>query len=279
MERFRTGFIATLAALMLGAASPLSAQTAPASERTFADLADLTLGSPVVLRATILKADKLNRREAPDVPPGRVRMLIDAQVQGVLTARDAVPARISYLWEGSLDARGKAPKLKGMPVLLFLRRVPGREGQYQLTSPNSQIPWSARSEQAARQVLTDIRSPELRDLRITGVGNAFHVRGSIPGEAESQIFLNTATGRPVSLVVLARPGQARSYSVALSDIIDDAATSVPRDTLMWYKLACALPRSLPPKSVDKLSEEDRAAVVADYRFVLDSLGPCTRTLS
>ncbi len=278
MVRFHVGFAVALAAAALGASPPLSAQPLPAVEATFADLTDLTLGSPVVLRATILKAEKLNRREAPDVPAGRVRMLIDAQVQGVLTSRDVVPARISYLWEGSLDARGKVPKLKGASVLLFLRRVPGRDGQYQLTSPDGQMAWSDRSEAAVRQVLTDARSPDLRDLRITGIGNAFHVRGSIPGEAESQIFLNTASGRPVSLVVLSRPGQAKSYSVALSDIIDDAAASVPRDTLMWYKFACALPPALPPKAVAELGDEDRAAVSADYQFVLSSLGACTRTL-
>jgi hypothetical protein len=263
-------------ALVLGPVPGALAQPAPVEG--FADLADLTLAAPVVLRATILKAEKLNRKEAPDVPPGRVRMLMDAQVQGVLTSREVVPARIRYLWEGPLDARGKAPKLKGADVLLFLQRVPGREGQYQLTSPNGQVAWTARADAGIRRVLTDSRSPELRDLRITGIGNAFHVRGSIPGEAESQIFLNTASGRPVSLVVLSRPGEAKRFSVALSDVIDDAAAAVPRDTLMWYRLACALPPTVPPTAVDELSEEDRQAVAVDYGFVRESLGPCSRSL-
>jgi hypothetical protein len=265
------------AALALMPLSAPAAQAQPAAVEGFADVADLAIGSPVVLRATILKAERLSRKEAPDVVPGRVRMLIEAQVQGVLTAREPVPARIEYLWEGPLDARGKPPKLKGVPVLLFLQRS-GREGQYQLTSRNGQIAWTARAEAHARRVLTDMRSPEVRDLRITGIGNAFHVRGSIPGEAESQIFLTTASGRPVSLVVLSRPGQAKSFSVALSDVIDDAATSVPRDTLMWYHLACQLPRSLPAASVDQLEPADRQAVAADYAFVLSSLGACGRTL-
>jgi len=277
MEPVRIGTVVAIA-LALAAPVPSVAQTHPVAAETFVDLADLTLGSPVVLRATIAKADRLNRREAPDVAPGRVRMLVEAQVQNVLVAREVVPARISYLWEGPLDARGKPPRLKGQPVLLFLRRVPGREGQYQLASANGQRTWSERAEAAVRRVLTDMRSPELRDLRITGIGNAFHVRGSIPGESESQIFLTTASGRPVSLVVLARPGQAKSFSVALSDIIDDAASSVPRDTLMWYKLACTLPPAVPAAAVAELSGEDRAAVAADYRFVLDSLGPCARAL-
>jgi hypothetical protein len=258
---------------------PLSAvaQAQPAAVEGFADVADLAIGSPVVLRATILKAERLSRKEAPDVVPGRVRMLIEAQVQGVLTAREPVPARIEYLWEGPLDARGKPPKLKGVPVLLFLQRS-GREGQYQLTSRNGQIAWTARAEAHARRVLTDMRSPEVRDLRITGIGNAFHVRGSIPGEAESQIFLTTASGRPVSLVVLSRPGQAKSFSVALSDVIDDAASSVPRDTLMWYRLACALPAAVPASAMSEVSAEDREAVAADYAFVRNSLGACARTL-
>lgn len=273
---FRHAILAAAAALAL---LPLGAAAAqPATVEGFADVADLTIGAPVVLRAAILKGEKLNKKEAPDVAPGRVRMLIEAQVQGVLTSREPVPARIQYLWEGALDARGKPPKLKGMPVLLFLQRVPGREGQYQLTSRNGQIAWTARSEAAARRVLTDLRTPEVRDLRITGIGSAFHVRGSIPGEAESQIFLNTASGRPVSLVVLSRPGQAKSFSVALSDVIDDAAATVPRDTLMWYRLACALPAAIPVAAVDDLGAEDRAAVAADYGFVRTSLGACTRTL-
>ena len=258
---------------------PLAAAGAqPTTVEGFADVADLAIGTPVVLRATVRKAERLSRKEAPDVAPGRVRMLIEAQVEGVLTSREPVPARIEYLWEGALDARGKPPKLKGLPILLFLQRVPGREGQYQLTSRNGQIAWTSRSEAAARRVLTDLRSPEVRDLRITGIGSAFHVRGSIPGEAESQIFLTTASGRPVSLVVLSRPGQAKSFSVALSDVIDDAAATVPRETLMWYRLACALPATVPASAVDELTAEDRQAVAADYGFVRTSLGPCGRTL-
>jgi hypothetical protein len=277
MKRLRAA--PAILAMALAALSPAAASgQAPLMVEGFADVADLTLAAPVVLRATILQAEKLNRKEAPDVAAGRVRMLIDAQVQSVLTARDAVPARIRYLWEGPLDARGKAPKLKGADVLLFLRRVPGREGQYQLTSPNGQLRWTERAEAGARRVLTDIRSTELRDLRITGIGNAFHVRGSIPGEAESQIFLTTASGRPVSLVVLSRPGQAKSYSVALSDVIDDAAARIPRDTLMWYRLACGLPAAIPASAVTDLAESDRQAVAADYRFVRDALGACGRTL-
>lgn len=245
---------------------------------TFADLADLTLGAPIVLQATITKTSKLGNKDAPDVPPGHVRMLIEANVQTVLVAPQAVPASIRYLWEGPLDPRGKAPKLKGTTVMLFLRPVAGKEGQFQLADADGQLVWTPAADVMVRRVMADARDPDLRGLHITGVANAFHVRGSIAGEAESQIFLTTSSGRPVSLVVLARPGMAKSYSVALSDVIDDAATTIPRDTLLWYHLACALPDRLPEAAVADVAPDDRAAVEADYRFVLDSLGRCVRTL-
>ena len=260
------------------AANPTAATAQTEPTPTFADLADLTLASPIVLQAAITKASKLSLKEAPDVPPGHARMRIEADVRSVLTAPQAVPASIRYLWEGPVDARGRAPKLKGATVMLFLRPVADREDQFQLADADGQLMWTPTIDTMARQVMTEARDPELRGLRITGIANAFHVRGSIPGESESQIFLGTASGRPVSIVVLARPGMAKSYSVALSDIIDDAATRIPRDTLLWYHLACALPARLPETAIADAAPEDRTAIEADYRFVLDSLGRCVRTL-
>ncbi len=52
----------------------------------------------------------------------------------------------------------------------------------------------------------------------------------------------------------------------------DSAVEVRRDTLLWYRLACFLPRALPPTT-----GEGRAALETDYAFVLSSLGTCART--
>lgn len=273
--------VALALGLALIATPPAGAAPAPQAQvvESFADLTDLTLPAPIVLQAVITKAKKLNAKAAPDVPPGRVRMLVEAQVQNLLVAPDAVPARISYLWEGPVAPKGKAPKLKDAPVMLFLQPVPGREGQFRLNDAYGQIAWTPQVDQTVRRILAEARGPELHRLAITGIGNAFHVRGTIPGEAESQIFLTTATGRPVSLVVLSRPGQAKSFSVALGDVIDEASSrTVARDTLLWYHLACTLPPQIPAQSIAELDEADQAAVTADYRFVLDSVGSCGRTL-
>ena len=72
---------------------------------------------------------------------------------------------------------------------------------------------------------------------ITGLGNAFHVPGTLPGEGETQIFVQTATGAPISLSILRRPGEQRRWAVALGEVVDDAAAPPPRDTLLWYRLA------------------------------------------
>ena len=77
--------------------------------------------------------------------------------------------------------------------------------------------------------------------------------------------------------MLRRPGQATSWAVALGEIVDEAARAPARDTLGWYRLACFLPRTLPRVAIADLSEGDAAAARADYGFVIEAMGPCTRT--
>jgi hypothetical protein len=46
--------------------------------------------------------------------------------------------------------------------------------------------------------------------------------------------------------------------------------------LLWYRLACGLPRALPAQSLAEEGAEGAAAIQADYRLVIERLGPCTR---
>ena len=265
------------AAMLLAAPGAAASQTVRVVE-TFADLADLTLASPVVAQAIVGKADKIDAKRAPDLAPRHRRFLVEAQITALLRSPQDVQGRIRYLWDVPLDARGKAPAIKKAAVLLFL--APGtRPGEYRLTSAEAQIAATPTAVARVRAILADARRPEMQGLRVTGVGTAFHVPGSLPGEAESQIFLTTADSRPVSLVVLSRPGQERAYSVATGDIIDAGAKGVKPDSLLWYELACRLPRALPANATASLDGSARDAVDDDYRFVLGQLGPCTRTLS
>ena len=255
--------------ILLAAAAP--APVAPGATPTYADLTTLTLNAPIIVRATVSRVERLDAKAAPDVAAGHARLLVGAALAAALLAPQAVPAEIEYLVEVPLDARGKLPKLKGATVLLFVR--PGtRAGQVVLVSASAQLAATAEREATVRAVLGEMRAGTVPV--VTGIGSAFHVPGAIPGEAESQIFLTTAASRPVSLVVLSRPGQDRSFSVALGDVVDDAAAPVKRDTLLWYRLACTLPRTLPAG----IATENRAALESDYAFVLTQLGSCTRAL-
>ena len=50
----------------------------------------------------------------------------------------------------------------------------------------------------------------------------------------------------------------------------------PPDTLAWYRLACFLPRVLPAGVNISEGESARAAAGADYRYLMEQLGPCPR---
>lgn len=243
----------------------------------FADLADLTLASPVVAQAVVAKADAVSAKQSPGLAVSHRRFLVEAQVTALLRSPQDVQGRVRYLWDAPLDAKGKAPKLKKVPVLLFLS--PGaKAGEYQLTNAQAQIAATPAALARVRAILADAGKPEMQGLRVTGVGSAFHVPGSLPGESESQIFLTTRDNRSISLVVLSRPGQARSYSFATGDIIDEGAKGVKPDTLLWYELACRLPGALPASTTASLDGASRDAVDDDYRFVIAQLGPCSKTL-
>ena len=255
-------------ALVASATLPPPA-AAPATTLTYADLAELTLASPVIVRAAVVKAERLTGENAPGLAADRARLLVHARVVAAILAPDAVPAQLDYLLETPLDAKGKPPKLKDLPVLLFLR--PGeRLGQFALASARAQQPDDAGTITTVRSILAEART----DLpRVTGITSAFRVPGSLPGEAESQFFVSTADSRPISLVVLSRQGQERTLELALGDVIDEAAAGVKPRTMLWYRLACFLPQTLPAS----IGGDDRAGLEDDYKFALGNIGKCERT--
>lgn len=270
------------AALLLPA--PAAAQTPPApapvaaSENgtpPYADLADLVLASPIIADATIRSSARIKGEEAAGVAPGKQRYYVEADVGALVRAPGGLPPRIGYLVDASLDARGRAPRLRKQRVLLFARPVAGAADQVQLTAPDAQLPWTPAAGAAVRAIAREAVAADAPPA-ITGVGSAFHVPGALPGEGETQVFLQTADRRPVSLSVLRRPGEERRWAVALSEIVGDAAKPPARDTLLWYRLACGLPRELPAASTAQLGFEDAAKAREDYRFVLERLGPCVR---
>jgi hypothetical protein len=264
-------------ALLAAAAPPPpgdSRDAAPAL--TYADSADLALAAPVAAQVRIVEADVLKDEQAAGVPAGLARFYVEADMVSLIRAPGPLPARTAYLVDLPRDSKGKAPRLKkGMEFLILAAPVPERPGELRLVAPDAQLPFTPAEAERLRAIVREAAGPSAPP-RITGLGKAFHVPGAIPGESETQIFLQTADARPVSLSVLRRPGQTPQWAVALSEIVDEAAEPPAPGTLLWYRLACTLPPRLPAQSLGDADSEGAAATQADYRLVLERLGPCLR---
>ena len=262
--------LAAQAAAPTAAVSAVSV-TVPAS---YADLADLAESAPLVARAQIRKLAQLGPERTNGVKPGWGRFYVEAKTTALLAGDGMLGESLRYLADIPLDWRGRPPKLKKTQVLLFARVVPGKPGELQLIAPDAQLPWDQTGENRLRAILTERLSPDA-PARITGVREAIHVAGSLEGEGETQMFLGTGDGSAASITVTRRPDSAPVWGVSFSEVLE-GGTPPPRDTLRWYRLACFLPPALPPGVNLSDGAEAKAQAEADYRLVIEGLGPCGR---
>lgn len=269
----RWALIAVMAATV---AAPAESQAPPAPAPTYADLADLALAAPIAAQVRVVEAVAVKSERAAGLRPGFARFYVEAGLVSLIRAPQSLPARLRYLVDLPLDSKGKAERpRKGSEYLLLAAPVAGRPDELRLIAPDAQIPATVERAATLRAIVREASSAS-PPPRIAGIGRAFHVPGAIRGESETQIFLQTAGGTPVSLTVLRRPGETPLWAVALSEIVDEAAEPPAPGTLLWYRLACGLPRALPRQSLAEADGEAAAAIAADYRLVLERLGPCLR---
>lgn len=271
-----------LAALL--AAIPASAlcgqQTLPIPSESalptppYADYADLVVAAPVVIDAVVRSEIRLKPLDAPGLQPGEARLYIEADVLSLIRGDGAIAARVGYTIDVPLDARGRPPRYRKSRVLLFARSVPGTVGQVQLVRQDGQRGWSAGGDALTRKIVREAVAPDAPPT-VTGIGNAFHTPGTIPGEGETRIFLSTADGRPISLGIVRQNGQPPRWSVALGEVVGEGNPPPPRDTLLWYRLACTLPPAL-PDSVLTSTGAYADITREDYALVMQSLGACDR---
>jgi hypothetical protein len=273
----RINFVLTALILSISAVAAESQPPSAPPPLSYADLADLGLEAPVVAQVRLLRANRLKPAEAPGIAPGRTRFYVEAEVLSLIRAPGEISAQVNYLVDlPNLPGGKPAQPRKKDERLIFAAPVPNRPGTLRLLAPDAQMALAPADVERLRAVLREASAPRAAP-RISGIGKAFYVPGTLPGESETQIFLNSADNRPLSLSILRRPGEAPRWSVALSEIVDEGAGAPPRDTLLWYRLACGLPRWLPRQSLGELEPAAATAVQADYQLVLQSLGPCTRS--
>jgi hypothetical protein len=273
---------APLLALSLALTAALPAHAQPQNQEglqnlTYADLADLGAGAPVVAQLRVKSVDRLNAREATTVRAGFTRFEIEAEVVALIRGTAGLPAQVRYLVDLPNDSRGRPPRItRRSEYLGMATRVPKPPEELRLITADAMVPYSAAAAEMLRAIVREASGADAPP-RIIGIGRAFSVPGNLPGESETQFFLLTADQRPISLSVLRRPGEQVRWSVALGEIVDEGAGPPRPNTLLWYRLACTLPAQLPADALSEAAPEEARTIQADYRVVMDGLGPCART--
>lgn len=253
-----------------------TANVVPEPALSYADVADLALPSPIVAQIKVRKAEQLKGDLAGNVTPLLRRYLVTADVVALIRGSGGLAPRITYVVDLGPDARGRWPKLQKSSLMVFAYPVNGRPAEIRLAAPDAQQPATPVLAALVRKTLNEAGLPAAPP-RIVGVGEAFHVAGSVPGEGETQIFLKASDGSPLSLSIWRRPDVAPRWAISVGEIVDEGAEPPARDTLLWYRLACSLPRALPADSTALLDETAAKIAAEDYAVVIAGLGPCQRT--
>ena len=244
---------------------------------TYADLVDLSEAASVVMRVKIRDQIALKPERSPGLAPGYTRLYIEADTLALIAGNVPMGEKIRYLVDVPLSAKGKAPKLKKREMLVFARPVPGRPGEIQLVGQGAHQAYTPELEARLRPVLSALVAADAPPV-VVRVADALAVEGTLVGESETQLFLDTKSDGPVSITVVRRPNQMPRWGVSWSEIVDQSARAPQAETLAWYRLACTLPAQLPAEA--NLTRDARARELAarDYAFVIEQLGACRRTL-
>ncbi len=266
-------------ALLMGA-SGSAAQQIPNQQVSqlyrYADVADLTLAATVVAHVKIRKMERLSKTLAQGVANDRSRHLVTVDVLALIRAPGALAKRLAYIIDLPTDSRGRIITAKKGEVVIFA--LPGRPGELRLVAPDAQIGFSPELGEMVRAIVAEAARPDAPP-KVTGIASAFHAPGNLTGEGETQIFVEAEGNRPVSLNIRRRAGEPPRWFAATDDTVDEGAVPPKRDTMLWYRLACFLPRTLPAAVTSDLEETHAAAAAEDYKLVTDGLGACPRARS
>ena len=248
----------------------------PVTNRSYADIADLVVISPLIVDATVRTATKIPAEQAIGVPANLQRTLIVADVSALVRGNDGVAGQVRFLLDVPKDAKGKIPKLKKQRYFLLGNKAAGLPGTIRLSRPDALVEWSAGNDAMLRAITKEaviIDAPQ----PVVAITSAFHSPGTIIGEGETQIFVEAKGNQIYSLSVFSQPGAPKRWAVSTGEVIDESAGAPAKNSLLWYRLACGLPQSLDVKLVESPEADSAAKAQADYRFIMASLGPCDRT--
>jgi hypothetical protein len=267
---------ATYAQVVAPVAIASPSYAVPAENGAYADIADLVTIAPMIVDAQIAQTTKVPAEQAVGVPQTLQRLLVTANVLALVRGAQGVTSQVKFLLDVPKDAKNKVPKLKKTRYFIMGNTVTGRPGEIRLVRPGALVAYSPANDvmvRAITQEAVQIDAPQT----VTGIASAFYSPGTIVGDGETQIFLNTQNHQPMALSVTSKSGQPKTWSASTSEVIGESAAAPKRFTLLWYRLACGLPRDLAAELVETADSAAAASAQADYKFVVDQLGPCGRS--
>ena len=262
------------ATVVFAASTPPVTYAVPAETSSYADVADLVTIAPLIVDAKIRSVKKLPAVQAVGVPENIQRMIVEADILALIRGNGGITSRVRFLLDLKKDARGKLPSLNKQRLFL-MADYSSTPGNIKLARPDALIQWSTGNDALLRSITQEavqINAP----AQVNAVINAFHTPGTLIGDGETQIFLATANKQPLAITVVSTRGQAKSWSVSTSELIDEASSAPEQRSLLWYRLACGLPSKLVDTVFESSDAAARGSARADYAFVLKALGPCGR---
>ena len=246
----------------------------PAPLAAYARVADLVTAVPAIATARVRSLTPVPRERAPGLAADNSRFLVSAETMSLIRGNDVLSQQIGFLIDLPTARYPKAPKWKGRSYLLF-GQTSERVDFFQLASSSAILPWSSENEALVRRIAGQFAASDAPPA-ISKINSAFHVQGTVQGEGETQIFLETARGNQISLSIVRRPDEAPIFGAALGEVVDEAAALPAADTPLWYRLACGLPDRLPASALDGQEPAQASAATRDYRAFVEAMAPCNR---
>ena len=260
-----------------GAQEHVSAELPPELAPTYADLVDHALEAEIVGVIFVDDQTVVPAERAPNLASGQVRLYVESTIQRLLKSPVPLGESLNFLVDKLPNQAGDSPRITRQAFVFFAAPVPGQPGSVQLLSSDSLIPAGPMIEARLEQVLNQLAASDALPA-IIGIKDVISVAGNLAGESESQMFIQTATGVPVSLSVVRRPGMAPRWGVSLGEIVDQDASPPTPETLAWYRFACELPEQLPADSYLQSDRASRQQAQEDYALIKRELGPCERLI-
>ncbi|MDF1835229.1 MAG: hypothetical protein P1U62_10160 [Alteraurantiacibacter sp. bin_em_oilr2.035] len=250
----------------------------PEASPTYADIVTYALEAELVAIVNIDDQTVFPPERAPDVTPDRVRLYLEALTRNLLASPTGVGESLIFVTDVDREADGDPPALKRRDFVIFADLVPGRPGEVRLVSSRAMFASGPAIEGRVRSVLRQLAENDVPPA-VTGVRDVISVPGNLVGESETQMFVETQSGAPISMTVVRRPGLPPQWGVSLGEIVDVTARPPEPDTVLWYRLACSLPDELADDAFLQSDRSARTRAREDYAFVLADLGPCERRFS